>query len=116
MEENTLSPASVVQLLIDFIQFKLFISPFLWITLYWVCALLMPLIFLLIIRKIRRQMPQNLSDEILSSLPFWKRSATALWLSGLAVFIFSEILWRMAMEFIIAYFQIREALVVSLPG
>jgi len=41
----------------------------------------------------------------------WLKTATGIRLMALLAFVFFELLWRMLFEFLLAYFQMRDALV-----
>ncbi len=88
----------------DFLTFQTFITPTLLIFMYYVGAVIIPILNLYLLRWIKTVY----KTEIETSTTFKKRSI------GYAVFFISffcmEILWRVMFEFFIAYFDMHDAL------
>lgn len=103
--------------MMDFLTFKKFISPTVLIVFYYIGAVLIPLaIFLLrkwIIRKINTfySAEQMLQKMLLSALTT-KQKAQLLF-AFILCFLCMELFWRMLFEYLIAYMQIRDALILK---
>jgi hypothetical protein len=101
----------------DFLTFKSFISTEVLIIFYYIGALILPVgTWLLVVWLVRKY---NYVDAA------YKKGKEALWQSlnkkqqtrlvifFTALFLFMELFWRMLFEFLIAYMQIRDALLQS---
>ena len=98
----------------DFLTFKTFISTEVLITFYYLGAIILPIITWLILNwAIKRYKLINTSYENIKE-SLWKILNKKQQLKFLSffiiVFLFMEIFWRMLFEFLIAYMQIRDAL------
>ena len=102
-----------MQTLLDILSFKSFISPSVLIVCYYLGALGAPLVMLGTLIWARREAgKQGFAPENLS---FWTRWAShpnqlKVLLIFILMFICMEIGWRMMFEFMLAYFQMRDAL------
>jgi hypothetical protein len=105
---------SLMQTLGDFLAFRSFVSPYALILFYYLGAIVMPLATWWLMLWARRRLPvledayelaRGLSLDRLS--PRHRALVLAL---ALAAFVFMELLWRMMFEFLIAYLQMRDAL------
>lgn len=112
MPEN-LNRCTFMQAWIDFLQFEILISPYVLITTYYVGALGFPaMLAYLLMRAGKRPalMLERLNGWIaIFGLPPLKRRW--LILLFLLALLLGELAWRMMFEFLLAYFQIRDALV-----
>lgn len=103
-----------MQSLVDFLSFKLFISSYVLIVCYYIGALGVPIVSWLLARWVKGKfsLPANAykvgKQEISQVIP--PRSRLLLISIFILFFICLEIIWRMLFEFLIAYFQIRDAL------
>ena len=101
----------------DFLTFKAFISTEVLIIFYYIGALILPVgIWILFTWLIRKYQIINISYEngkalLWDSLNF--KQKTRLLAFFILAFLFMELFWRMLFEFLIAYMQIRDALVIS---
>jgi len=95
-----------MQELYDILSFKTFISPYMLYIFYYIGAVLVPLIMLRYSYKIYT----FLGIDINKILP--KEYKLKVYTISILMFIFLEILWRMMFEFLLAYLQIRDALVL----
>jgi len=101
--------------LFDFLNFRSFVSPGILKVTYFIGAFFVPVLIWLFLRKTGRKYPW------LSGIPVGKGD-NALNTEGkvrLIVFfavlaVVMEILWRMIIEYLIAYLQIRDALMILL--
>jgi len=99
----------------DFATFRTFITPGILVVCYYVGAVLMPLAALVFWLWLRRRYPvlQELFatgiDAANSVLT--RRQKIGIGAAMAVCFFFAEIAWRMMFETMIAYFQMREALV-----
>jgi hypothetical protein len=95
-----------MQELYDLLSFKTFISPYMLYIFYYMGAVLVPLVMLKYSYKIYAFLEIDINQIIPKEYKFKVYSISIL------MFIFLEILWRMMFEFLIAYLQIRDALVL----
>ena len=100
--------------MMDFLAFKTFISTEALIIFYYIGALILPVgIWALLIWLIRKYKYINTAYEN-SKVIVWKslnkQQQTKLVLFFITTFLFLELFWRMLFEFLIAYMQIRDAL------
>ena len=95
-----------MQELSDLLSFKTFISPYMLYIFYYMGAVLVPLVMLKYSYKIYAFLKIDIKRIIPKEYKFKVYSVSIL------MFIFLEILWRMMFEFLIAYLQIRDALVL----
>ena len=95
-----------MQELSDILSFKTFISPYMLYVFYYMGAVLVPLVML----KYSYKIYAFLKIDINKIIP--KEYKLKVYSISILMFIFLEILWRMMFEFLIAYLQIRDALVL----
>ena len=88
----------------DFLTFRSFIAPDLLIILYYMGAVVMPLFAYLFYLWLRGKLPIEYEIDIR------KRYKYLLYLIMLLFFLSMEIFWRMIFEFMIAYFDMHDAL------
>ena len=99
----------------DFLTFKSFISTEVLIVFYYLGAIVMPvgiwglLLWLLHKYSLFNTAYQNGKELIWHSLK--RKQKTQLIALFVTLFLFMELFWRMFFEFLIAYMQIRDALV-----
>ena len=98
----------------DFITFKSFISTEVLIIFYYIGALILPVgLWILLTRLIRKYKYLNTAYENGKAI-VWKslnkQQQTKLVAFFITCFLFMELFWRMLFEFLIAYMQIRDAL------
>ena len=99
---------------IDFLNFKFFISPYILIVFYYIGAIAVPFGSWYLASWILRKYPLA-SDLYESGKETFKdiirtKNRMLLYAVFILFFIFMEIIWRMMFEFLIAYLQIRDAL------
>lgn len=105
-----------MQLINDFLVFKFFISPYVLIIFYYIGAILIPFISYSIIYYIKKKywLATETIDAVKSTVT--QMTSNKFRLGFVFVFIltliFFEIIWRMMIEFLIAYLQIRDALIL----
>ena len=99
---------------IDFLNFRLFISPHVLVAFYYIGAIGMPVASWVLLVRIRRRftIPGEIHDATTTTLVniTGRKERVLFYLLILACFICMEILWRMLFEFLVAYLQMREAL------
>ena len=95
-----------MQELSDILSFKTFISPYMLYIFYYIGAVLVPLLILKYSYKIYAFLEIDIKKMIPQEYKFKVYSISIL------MFIFLEILWRMMFELLIAYLQIRDALLL----
>jgi hypothetical protein len=98
----------------DFITFKSFISTEVLIIFYYIGALILPVgLWILLTWLIRKYKYLNTAYENGKAI-VWKslnkQQQTKLVAFFITSFLFMELFWRMLFEFLIAYMQIRDAL------
>ncbi|MET0049899.1 MAG: DUF4282 domain-containing protein [Candidatus Thiodiazotropha sp.] len=103
----------------DFLTFKSFISTEVLIIFYYLGALILPVgMWLVFIWLIRKYELFNTAYENTKAF-MWKslnlRQKTTLVAFFLMSFLFFELFWRMLFEFLIAYMQMRDALLQIHP-
>ena len=108
-----------MQTIIDFLSFKLLISPYVLIIGYYFGAIIIPIVswyFLVWLQQwlrkhcpdtteVTNKMRRQLINSILST-----ENKLLLYSLFFMFFLSIEVMWRMMFEFLIAYFQIRDAL------
>lgn len=101
--------------MMDFLTFKSFISIKALIIFYYIGALILPVGLWLLINWLLRKYDffdaayKKGKDIIWKSLD--KKQQTKLLIFFIFLFLFMELFWRMLFEFLIAYMQIRNALI-----
>ena len=101
--------------MMDFLTFKSFISIKALIIFYYIGALILPVGLWLLINWLLRKYDffdaayKKGKDLIWKSLD--KKQQTKLLIFFIFLFLFMELFWRMLFEFLIAYMQIRDALI-----
>ena len=102
--------------LMDFLTFKAFISTEVLIVFYYIGAVVLPfLIWSLskwVIQKYKIVDFVNRHKKRLTGQPFGKTRRTKMILLFIWLFIFMELCWRLLFEFMIAYMQMRDALLL----
>lgn len=102
----------------DFLTFKSFISTEVLIIFYYMGALILPAASWYLARwlmrkyKVINSMYENGKEILWKSLS--KKQQTRLALFFILALFFMELFWRMMFEFLIAYMQIRDALLVNI--
>lgn len=102
----------------DFFAFRTFIAPGVIYITYYLGAVSVPVLAWLVARQsrtrlleeLRIQAPDTWSETNGLGWRGWARVTSA----ALATFVILEIAWRILFEFLLAYFQIREALVSAM--
>ncbi len=95
-----------MQALIDFLSFKSFISPYMLFIFYYIGAILVPFICF----KYAKRFYMYISSAVEEIVPHEYRFKVLM--LSIGMFVFLEILWRMMFEYLIAFLQIRDALVL----
>ena len=99
------------------LTFRILVTPSVLLLVYYLGALGMPLLVMQLLRLARQRAPQlfeaigALSEAGLPREERWK-VVLAFWV----VFLLMELAWRMMFEFMLAYFQMREALMSMATG
>lgn len=101
--------------MVDFLIFKRFISTDALIVFYYIGALILPFVAWFSATWLINKYQIVRSAYELGRETFWHsltlKQKSWLLLFFFTVFIFAELFWRMLFEFLIAYMQIRDALV-----
>jgi hypothetical protein len=101
------TPSELWQTVLAFARFELFITPSMLIFIYWLGALVVPLLVMIVVRKLLR----HPAVPDISDLPLWQRKRSLVIAFGTVMFVFAELMWRMVIETVLAYFQMRDALI-----
>ncbi len=102
--------------MLDFLTFQSFISGYILIAMYNIGAFILPLLIWHFSKKIYqklqlfRQGHDHIKKLVWSSLN-WKQRMLLITIFT-AILLLIELVWRMMIEFLIAYIQIRDALVL----
>ena len=103
-----------MQNLINFLNFKFFISPYVLIASYYIGAIAVPVgaWFLALWLKRKYWIASDVYESGKETFKNITRTKDRVLLYALFIlfFIFMEIMWRMMFEFLIAYLQMRDAL------
>lgn len=101
--------------MVEFLTFKTFLSPITLIFFYYLGVLLMPLFIWFVLRWLMKKLSmmeesyQKAKGLVWSSMRLKYKIIFVFLL--ILMFLFMQLLWRMIFEFLIAYMQMREALV-----
>jgi len=104
----------------DFLLFERMVSIPVLIGFYYLGAVLAPLaawlLALWLSRRLGRwlDLPRQGRDRLWAQLPLRYRLLVIL--LALAAFLFMELLWRLLFEYLIAFMQMRDALLAAPPG
>lgn len=100
----------------DYLSFNKFISSDVLIVMYYLGAIVLPIrLWYLrswLVRKLHLLNIPLLKDKQLSWHTLGQSQKIKLAIYLLSAFVFMELIWRMLFEYLIAYMQIRDALVV----
>ncbi len=95
-----------MQALIDFLSFKSFISPYMLFIFYYMGAVLVPYFSFKYGKKFYLYIRASVEEIVPDEYRF------KIFLLSMGMFIFLEILWRMMFEYLLAFLQMRDALVL----
>ena len=95
----------------DFLSFDTFITPSVLLVCYYMGAVVMPLVAAFLVFKLARMFPAlvGMGKQAKAAIP--RKYRLRIYIATPIVFLCMEIVWRMMFEAMIAYFQMREALV-----
>ncbi len=98
--------------MIDFLTFQTFITPTLLILMYYIGAILIPLVSWYLARWIQKsyfsEVSKSIKEEITTRTTAKQRFI--IYATFILCFLCIEIFWRMMFEFLIAYFDMHDAL------
>ena len=104
----------------DFVSFRVLISPAVLVVFYYMGALVVPLLIFVFARGSARAAKRMLDGQTVAQLQdavrISRKSGVRLLLLSLLAFLMLELFWRMLFEFLIAYFQMHNALVGAAGG
>jgi len=104
-----------MQGLVDFLNFRSFLSPGILKVTYFIGAFVVPVLIWLFLRKVWRRCPGLLRIPATKAYNALNTEGKVRLIVFFAVLVVvTEILWRMAIEYLIAYLQIRDALMLLL--
>ena len=92
----------------DFLTFQTFITPTLLIFIYYIGAILIPMVSWYLAKWIQKSYFSELSKSVRDKTTFRQRSM--IYAAFILCFLCMEIFWRVMFEFFIAYFDIHDAL------
>ncbi len=95
----------------DFLSFETFIAPAVLLVCYYLGAVGIPLVAVLLVRKLAALFPAigGAADQAKAAIP--RKYRWRIYLAMVVMFLCMEIVWRMMFEAMIGYFQMRDALV-----
>ena len=107
-----------MQFLTDLLTLRFFVTPYLMVLAYWAGAILLPLMLATIVFAIWYKLNRHETaaagireaQRFVDSIPYSRPLRIAMVGTGVAVFLFLELLWRILFEFLIALFHIHDAL------
>lgn len=93
----------------DFLTFQTFITPTLLIIMYYIGALVIPLLCWYLVHWIKKV---YISEKVKTSVVTHTTARQRIIMFSIffICFLFMEVLWRMIFEFLIAYFDMHDAL------
>jgi len=94
----------------DFFNFDIFISPFILKILYFLGAIFLPALAWLALKKIRRRYPKINAHFSAAESATGTRFHLLMLMAFTFALICTETLWRVIFEYLIAYLQMREAI------
>ena len=95
-----------MQELYDFLSFKTFISPYMLFIFYYLGAVFVPYLCFKYSKKFYLYFHSSVEEILAHEYKF------KIFLLSIGMFLFLEILWRMMFEYLLAFLQIRDALVL----
>ena len=99
----------------DFLTFKIFISPTMLIIFYYIGAVVMPVFIWFVSRWLMGKIGMVEESYQVAKSMTWKsmrfKYRVLFVFLFIIMFLFMQIIWRMMFEFLIAYMQMREALI-----
>lgn len=104
-----------MQSIFDFLGFRLLISPAIFFIVYYIGALILPVGSWLIVSRIKQKYWVVSGDNVSTSETIndtSHKNRNRIVILFITLFICLEVFWRMFIEFLMAYFQIRDALLI----
>ena len=104
-----------MEILLDFILFKRFVSLYVLIPFYYIGAVGIPFLGWFTLLRVRQKYPsvhamEERIDKLLYQTVVGKKVRAAFVLIFMVIFVLMEIMWRMFFEYLIAFLQIRDSL------
>lgn len=95
------------------LQFEVFVTPSVLLVIYYIGAVLIPVLMVVVLRRLSRSVREHTADWPAGSdlIAFVAQRRLRLAVFSVVMFLGAELIWRMMFEFMLAYFQIRDALV-----
>lgn len=90
----------------NFLSFHTFVTPILLIVVYYIGAVLMPLLSYIVARYIKKRVGEYLTIDITVE----KRYRYLFYLCVVLFLLSMELMWRVVFEFMVAYFDMHDAL------
>jgi len=107
--------AQWLQAVADVLTFRTFVSPSVLVAVYYVGAISIPLLAWLLARRVVAGLQSRDTRWEVGRSGQRGGSRTRVGALTLLIFLGMELGWRMLFEFLLAYFQIRDALVRPVP-
>ena len=107
------APDSLASTLWGLITFETFVSPTLLIGFYYLGALGGPIVGMFVMRQlvsVARRVNVPRSDATEAAREVWIKTRAGIGFVAFFAFVMFELFWRMLFEFLLAYFQMRDAL------
>jgi hypothetical protein len=101
--------------IVEFLNFRSFVSPGILKVTYFTGAFVVPVLVWFLLRKAGQRYPRLLGIPATKGYSALNTKGKVRLIAFFAVFVVvTEILWRMVIEYLIAYLQIRDALMLLL--
>lgn len=108
-----------MNLLLDIMTLRFFVTPYLILLIYWLGAFIVPFIAALACWWVAIRLKENKTtaagingfSRFLDGLTYARAIRFGLGIIFMLMFLFLELMWRIAFEFLIAFFHIHDALI-----
>lgn len=94
----------------DFLAFQVYITPTVLLAVYYVGALLIPVMIYVIARRLQQRLSRKDWKRVEDLAPRWLSQRSRIIAYAAIGLVLAELGWRMIFEFLMAYFQMHEAL------
>ena len=101
----------------DIVSFRVLVTPAVLLVMYYLGAIAVPLLIAWFarnsVRKAKSLLDEQTLEQVRDAAAIGRTSRSGLITGSVLVFFLLELFWRMLFEFLIAYFQIHNALMGS---
>lgn len=118
--DTLLMDTVIINAVINFLSFKIFITPSLLIYFYFFGAVLIPFMGWVSILKLKKKytlFAQGIKQSLAPLMhPSQLKHRLIIYTTLVFIFVILELIWRAMFEFLIAYFQMHDALIKMVNG